>query len=38
MIYIRSYQNFIYIFTEISAEFPLYSLDTKLSIQSFLNL
>ena len=40
MIYIRSYNLYIYIynFPEILAEFPLYSLDTKLSTQSFLNL
>jgi hypothetical protein len=38
-IYIRSYQKkIIYNFPEISAEFPLYSLDIKLSTQSFLNL
>ena len=40
MIYIRSYQIYIYIYIypEISAEFSLYSLDTKLSTQTFLNL
>jgi hypothetical protein len=29
---------YIHYFPEISAEFPLYSLGTKLSTQSFLNL
>jgi hypothetical protein len=48
MIHIRSYKLYIYIyiyiyiythnFPEILAKFPLYSLDTKLSTQSFLNL
>jgi hypothetical protein len=39
MTYIRSYQFFFSIyFPEILAGFPLYSLDTKLSTQSFLYL